>query len=326
MELLDRYAAKIEEGLRGALRGESSLYEILRYHIGLTDADGQRVTALGKLIRPTLVLFVAEELGGRVDAARSAAVGLELIHGFSLIHDDLQDGDEVRRGRPAVWTRWGSAEAINAGDLMHAIALKTALRAGSGVANALAEATCEMIEGQSMDLAFEHRFVTEDDYLKMVDRKTGGLFRCAFELGGRCAGASQETLADLRKVGSNVGRAFQIRDDLLGIWGNDEMTGKPTGSDVRRRKKSYPPVVAHAEANAEERDRLERIYANGEIGEEDIAWVVGFFDRLGVRDRARTAIEAHSAQAVSGVERLPFSAEGKRLLRALIEALTRRTK
>jgi len=323
--LLDRYRGPIESGLREALRGETALVRILRYHVGLSD-EGPGTSALGKLLRPSLVLFIAEELGGRIEDALPAAIGLELVHGFSLLHDDVQDRDEVRRGRPAAWVRWGEAEAINAGDLMHAIALRTALRAGGDVVETLAAAVCDMIEGQSLDLAFEGRFVTEAEYVGMVDRKTGALFRCAFQLGGRCAGVPDPVLATLGEVGLAVGRGFQMQDDFLGIWGNGDEFGKPIGSDVRRRKKTYPVVIGYAASSGEERDRLERIYASENVDAEDVDWIVALFERLGVRECVAEGVGAHSDRARRAIDRLPLSDDGTRELLSLIEGLTRRKK
>lgn len=324
--LLDRYRRPIEDALRYALRGETRLDEILRYHIGLTDQEGAPTAFLGKLLRPTLTLFTAEELGGRVEDAMSSAVGLELVHGFSLIHDDVQDRDATRRGRPAVWTLWGVPEAINAGDLMYTVAVRSALDAGAEAARILLDATAEMIEGQSIDLAFEQRFVKPDEVLAMVDRKTGALFRCAFELGGCCAGAVAGVQEQLRVIGRNVGRAFQIQDDLLGIWGNGEVTGKPIGSDVRRRKKSYPVALAHARGSDEDRERLERIYAREAMDESDVAWTLALLDRLGVRDEGRDAVRTYANAARESVEAVPFSPEARETLRGLIEYLARREK
>ena len=324
--LLDRYRRPIEDALRYALRGETRLDEILRYHIGLTDQEGTPTTFLGKLLRPTLTLFTAEELGGRVEDSMSSAVGLELVHGFSLIHDDVQDRDETRRGRPSVWTQWGIPEAINAGDLMHTIAVRSALDAGVEAARLLLDATAEMIEGQSMDVAFEQRFVKPDEVLAMVDRKTGALFRCAFELGGCCAGAEADVQEQLRVIGRNVGRAFQIQDDLLGIWGNGEVTGKPIGSDVRRRKKSYPVALAHARGSDEDRERLECIYAREAMDESDVAWTLALLDRLGVRDEGRDAVRTYANAACESVDAVPFSPEARETLRGLIEYLARREK
>jgi geranylgeranyl diphosphate synthase type I len=324
--LLNRYRRPIEDALRNALRGETRLDEILRYHIGLTNQEGTPTAFLGKLLRPALTLFTAEELGGRVEDAMPAAVGLELVHGFSLIHDDVQDRDATRRGRPAVWTLWGIPEAINAGDLMYTVAARSVLGAGVETARTLLDATAEMLEGQSMDLAFERRFVEPDEVLAMVDHKTGALFRCAFELGGRCAGAGMDVLERLRAIGRNVGRAFQIQDDLLGIWGNGEVTGKPIGSDVRRRKKSYPVTLAHARGSDEDRERLERIYEGEAMDETDVTWTLALLDRLGVRDEGRDAVRTYASAAFESVDAVPFSPKAMETLRELIEYLARREK
>ncbi len=321
--LLDRYREPIEDGLRRALAGPSRLDAILRYHVGLADGEA---SSLGKLLRPSLLLFAAEELGAAVEAALPAAVGLELVHGFSLIHDDVQDRDETRRGRPAVWTRWGIPEAINAGDLMHAIAVRSTLDAGPTAARVLLDATAEMIEGQSLDLSFEERFVTADEYLEMVDRKTGALFRCAFRIGGLCAEASDDVIRRLAEIGTAVGRAFQIQDDLLGIWGDGDVLGKPTASDVRRRKKAFPVAIAYATVEDEDRGRLERIYAGESIEAADVDWVVGLFDRLGVEAQGGELVRDYVDRACGIVDVLPLSGDGRVALQDLIEYLARREK
>ena len=215
--------------LRRVLAGEGPLRTVLRYHVGLEDASGAPVEALGKLIRPSLTLLVAAELGGDPRAAVPAAAALELVHEFSLIHDDVQDRDEVRRGRPTVWRRWGEAQAINAGDLMLALALAEAGRAGDAVRERVVDATVEMIEGQALDVSFDV-VTTLDEYTDLIDRKTGALFRCACELGGIVAGASPKVREHLDGIGRELGRAYQIRDDVL--------------DDLRPPKKLYPVVAA----------------------------------------------------------------------------------
>jgi len=324
--LLERYRRTIEDALRLAFRGQTRLHEIMRYHVGLIDRDGHPTAFLGKLLRPTLTLFTAEELGGDALTALPAAVGLELVHGFSLIHDDVQDRDETRRGRPAVWALWGIPEAINAGDLMQAVAVRCALDASAEAAKILLEATVEMIEGQSMDLAFEKRFVAPAEVLAMVDKKTGALFRCAFELGGYCSGADEEAMKRLGAIGRCVGRAFQIQDDLLGIWGDEEVTGKPIGSDIRRKKKSYPVALAHAKAGAEDREELERLYATETMEASDVRWVAALFERLGIRDEGRDAVGAYVSEAIDSIDAVSFSANGREALHALIESLSGREK
>jgi len=322
--LLDRYRDAIVEGLRRSLDGEGPLSGILRYHVGLADRDGRPATVLGKLLRPALVLFTAEELGAAPGAAMPAAVGLELVHGFSLIHDDVQDEDDVRRGRPTVWRIWGVPEAINAGDRMQALAIQTALAVGPEAAGLLLEAAAKMIDGQSMDLSFEDRFVDPDDALRMIDRKTGALFVCAFELGAVCAGAEVSVRESLRALGRSVGRAFQLQDDILGIWGDGNVTGKPVGSDIRRKKKSYPIVLGAAAASGEERGRLEEIYGKPDLDAGDVSWVVGLLDRLEVRSKVLSEVESYVDDATSVAQSLPIRDEAKAELVGLMEFLVRR--
>jgi len=324
LPLLDRYRGVIIEGLRRSLDGEGPLAGILRYHAGLADRDGRPAAALGKLLRPALVLFTAEELGAAPGEAMPAAVGLELVHGFSLIHDDVQDEDDVRRGRPTVWRIWGVPEAINAGDRMQALAIQTALEAGPEAAELLLEATAKMIDGQSMDLSFEDRFVDPDDALRMIDRKTGALFVCAFELGAACAGAAAAVRESLRALGRSIGRAFQLQDDILGIWGDGDVTGKPIGSDIRRKKKSYPIVLGAAAASGEEHSRLEEIYAKPDLDAGDVSWVVGLLDRHEVRPKVLGEVESYVAGATSVAQRLPIRDEAKAEFVGVLEFLARR--
>ncbi|UCF10253.1 MAG: polyprenyl synthetase family protein [Candidatus Bipolaricaulota bacterium] len=322
--ILTRHRTQILEALSATLAGESPLRASLRYHAGLTDEQGERVDASGKLLRPSLVLFVAGELGGTADRAMPAAVALELVHNFSLIHDDIQDGDRMRRGRPTVWTLWGTGEAINAGDLMYTLAIETALRAGDGVAELLLRATDEMIEGQSLDLGFEDRPATLEEYLEMIDRKTGALLCAAFELGAVVADADRSVRKRLRALGRSVGRAFQIQDDLLGVWGDSEIVGKPNGSDIRRRKRSYPVILAFEKAQADDRATLEATYARESSTDEEIATVVAIMDRLGILEAGQATVREHLEEAARVVEALPFSTGGRDEMTELIAYLARR--
>jgi geranylgeranyl diphosphate synthase type I len=322
--ILSAHRDELRVAMEDALRGDTPLLRALRLHVGLEDEGGGATDGMGKLLRPSLVLFVAEELGAPKAKALPAAVGLELVHNFSLVHDDIQDQDRTRRGRPTLWARCGVAEAINAGDLMHAISTSVVLRAGSEAAAALAAATAAMIEGQSLDLAFERRAATVDEYLDMVDRKTGALLRCAFELGGIVAGADATVRGQLRTLGRSVGRAFQIQDDLLGVWGNGDALGKPRGSDVRRRKKSFPVAVAFSHATAGDRARLEAIYASEPVSEPDVRWVIEMVERLGARDEGAQKVREYLAEAEAELEALPFSPQGKSEARALFGYLAGR--
>ena len=326
--ILERYRGAIEGRLSRSLDGDGPLRSILRFHVGLEDEDGTPTRAAGKLLRPSLVLFVAEQLGGNPDAALPSAAGLELIHGFSLIHDDIQDRDRTRRGRPAVWTIVGVEQAINAGDLMHALAIATALESSSPAAARLIDATREMIEGQCRDLEFEHRGVTGDEYLSMIDRKTGALLRCAFDLGGLTAGVNGRVRSSLTELGRAVGRAFQIQDDLLGIWGRDDVLGKATGSDIRRRKKTLPVVLLFERAGADDRATLEEIYgaqAEPEV-EESVAWVIGRMDELDVRGACDAMVRRYVDEATGQLRQIPFSDGARGQMEELIGFLARREK
>jgi len=323
-KILDAHRDEIRTAIAEALHGDTPLRKELRVHVGLEDEGGRAIDGMGKLLRPSLVLFVSDELGVPTAEALPAAVGLELAHNFSLVHDDIQDQDRTRRGRPTVWARCGIPEAINAGDLLHAIAAIVVQRAGGEAAAALAAATTEMIEGQSLDLAFEKRSATVDEYLGMVDKKTGALLRCAFELGGIVAGANAKVRERLGSLGSAVGRAFQIQDDLLGVWGNGDVVGKPRGSDVRRRKKSFPVVVAFARAAATDRARLETIYASEPVSEADVRWVIATMERLGVRDEGAAKVREYLAEAEAGLDALPLSPMGKSEARSLFGYLAGR--
>ena len=325
----ERYRAAILTRLGAVLEGETHLREILRYHVGMTDVEGAPASAHGKLLRPSLVLMIAEGLGADVKDALDAAVALELVHNFSLIHDDIQDRDEVRRGRPTVWALHGVAEAINAGDLMLTIAMGLGIEAGAPIGAALARAVDRMIEGQSLDLQFESRMTTTDEYIGMVDRKTGALLSCAFELGGLTVGAPSDVIERLTALGRSIGRAFQIQDDLLGIWGDGDVVGKPQGSDIRRRKKSFPIAAAFAQSVGEEKARLEAAYASDAahgLDDEDVAWVIGLLDRLDVRSMGKEAVLKHHGEALAAIEDLPIDSGTAKEMRALIERLAGRVK
>jgi geranylgeranyl pyrophosphate synthase len=187
-------------------------------------------------------------------------------------------------------------------------------RCGTAAAACLAEATIDMIEGQSLDLSFERRFVTIDEYMAMIDGKTGALLRCAFELGGMVANAGDGARRALRDLGMAVGRAFQIQDDVLGVWGDGEVVGKPRGSDIVRRKKSFPVASAHALAGSADRRHLEEIYRNESVDEADVPAVA-----------AGTVREA-LARAAGCLGRIPLSVAGRGEIDALIEYLAGRTK
>lgn len=227
------------------------LYGMLRYHLGWADRDLQPVQLpAGKRIRPLLLLLSCEAQGGVWQQALPAAAAIELLHNFTLIHDDIEDGDRLRRGRETLWTLWGVPQALNAGDALFTLAYAAFLRLHeTGLPPALVldalqrfnTTVLRITEGQFLDIGFETRAdVSVEAYLEMVGGKTAALLALSCELGGLLAQAPAERMAALREFGHALGMTFQMEDDLLGLWGDPQRTGKPVGSDLLRRKKSLP--------------------------------------------------------------------------------------
>ena len=297
-----------------------------RYQLGQVDADGSPATTdRGKAVRPTLCLLMCEALGGDLDAALPAAAGLELLHNFTLVHDDVMDDDETRRHRPTVWAVWGRAQAIDAGDLLHVLATLSVLRSGGNGASAMLakEATevvaegCRLVtEGQHLDLAFETAAqVIAADYLDMIARKSAALLAVAFELGAIFAGNDPATRAACRAYGRELGIVFQIRDDMLGIWGDPAVTGKPVGADIRKRKKTLP--IIHALETADEPDLTRLRTMLSAAAPPDVDATMDILDRAGSRSFTEARIREHAERAAAVLARLPVSAWGRRNLDAV---------
>jgi len=269
---------------------------MIRYHFGY-DAPGKLKS--GKRLRPQLLLRTALEEGGRLDCALDAAVAIEILHNYSLVHDDIEDGDELRHGRTTIWARFGVAQGINAGDALCAISYLTLLHEEAVVPNnrvvemlhVLHAANLLMCEGQALDISFEtSSLVSMPQYLEMIAGKTGALFAASCELGAIAAGANSARADAYAQLGRAYGLAFQIRDDVLGTWGTTDVTGKPSGADIARRKWSFPVVWALGTPPSPERDIVARAYArNARLDAEGVANVIAALERLGARDAADDA-------------------------------------
>lgn len=255
-EMVEPAHRMVLDGLPAPIR------HVAGYHRGWWDADGRPSGKTGKTVRPALVLASSQAAGGEPDVGVPAAVAVELVHDFSLLHDDVMDGDLTRRHRPAAWTVFGIGQAILAGDALLAAAMEL-LNAGEPI-RVLVRTLLELCEGQSADLAFEGRGeVGLAECLRMAELKTGALLGAACQLGALAAGAPPETAWCFRGFGRHLGTAFQLVDDLLGIWGAPEVTGKPAGSDLTSRKKSLP-VVAALTSDTREGEQLARLYGRAE--------------------------------------------------------------
>ena len=268
---------------------------MIRYHFGYDAIDK---TKSGKRLRPQLLLRTALEEGGRVDCALDAAVAIEILHNYSLIHDDIEDGDELRHGRTTTWARYGLAHGINAGDALCAISYLTLLHEEAVLPNrvvemlhVLHEANLRMCEGQGLDISFETKSsVTMPQYLEMIAGKTGALFSASCQLGALAAGCEPDRADAYARLGRAYGLAFQIRDDVLGTWGATDVTGKPSGADIARRKWSFPVVWALGTPPSADRDVVAHAYArNARLDPSGVIDVIAALERLGARDAADDA-------------------------------------
>ena len=299
--------ARLQPTLDVALRADapdvSSLAGTMAaYHLGWIDAAGRPAAANGgKALRGCLALWAAQSCGGNPRHALPAAAAVEWIHNFTLVHDDIQDGDVERRHRPTVWSVWGSAQAINAGDAMHAVAYRSLL-GGRGpaeprlrAARAINDAVLRVIDGQCLDLDLEGRVdTTVPTYLRLARWKTGALLGAALEAGALLGGADARQATLLRRAGLELGVAFQVRDDWLGAWGEATLTGKGCGADLARRKLSYPVVVALARLRGAARRELRRLYRTPSGGE---ALILALLDEAGAEQAAHEEL-LRSAAAV----------------------------
>ncbi len=253
MDPFTRYLPALETTMRQAIpeTGPEALYGMLRYHLGWADtAFRPAAHKAGKRLRPLFLLLACEAQGGDWSQALPAAAAIELLHNFTLIHDDIEDRDDTRRGRPTLWAVWGEPQAINAGDALFTLAyrslahLQTTGLSPELVLRVVARYTdtiLKITEGQCLDISFETETeIAETTYLTMIRHKTAVLIGLACELGGMIANAPPASIAALREFGESLGMAFQMQDDLLGLWGEPAQTGKPVGSDLRHHKKTLP--------------------------------------------------------------------------------------
>ena len=346
--MFSRYKDRIEEELGRAVpetAGED-VHLLLRYHLGWVDRYGApagSASSQGKALRPTLCMFACEALNSASRAsgkdcgqtrAMPAAAALELIHNFSLLHDDIQDQDLERRHQSTAWSLWGIPKALVAGDAMQSSGDLAMLRVAQEgvspevslrVSAILTGSYLEMIEGQCLDLEFEGRTdITTSEYLHMIACKTGALIRCGLETGALLAEGDEATVRAFAQFGEGLGRAFQIRDDYLGIWGDEATLGKATGNDIRRRKKSYPVVFALERAGGAALDELQRIYSQSELEEDDVQRVLAILDEVGARENSQALTESAANRALEALAPVPLPGWARAEAEELVDFLARR--
>ena len=253
---------------------QDDLYFSHKYFLGWIDENGKKSQSFGKAFRPSLMMLVNESLGGEKNNVLPLAMSIELFHNFSLIHDDIEDRDEIRRNRKTVWKIWGESKGIISGNSMHALASKSInllpnkLDHKKIFLRKLISRTClSVIEGQFLDISYENEFeINVENYLDMIQKKTGALIETSAILGSSLEKTSKKNISNFSLLGKLFGQIFQIKDDYLGIWGDKEL-GKPVGSDIFKKKKSL--LILHLIQSAEKDDKriIENIFLSENINE-----------------------------------------------------------
>jgi geranylgeranyl diphosphate synthase type I len=290
-QAFEEFRPEIEKELKDVIQESVSeeypvLREMLSYHMGW-EGEGAGQQVQGKRIRPMLLLLSVDAAGGNWRQSLPAAAGVELLHNFSLIHDDVEDNGELRHGRPTLWVKWGVPQAINAGDLMFTVSnlailkLRQSFRAAVVLqAQELFQQTCvKLTQGQYLDMWHEHLDdLPLDAYWSMVAGKTAALLACCTGMGALLGGADSAMCAKYGQFGHLLGMAFQAQDDLLGIWGNEEVIGKSTSSDLYTKKKTLP-VIFGLQQNGKFAER----WLSGDVRLEEVSELAVLLEQEGAR-------------------------------------------
>ncbi|MEU2718374.1 polyprenyl synthetase family protein [Streptomyces sp. NPDC007205] len=316
-------------GLKAVVgRLPASLQHVAKYQFGWTDEKGRPTQGFpGKLVRPALALLCARAAGGRAEAAVPAAVAVELVHNFSVLHDDVMDGDVMRRHRRTVWAAFGTGNAVLLGDALLALAFQTVSNLGRASATVLSDALLDMVHGQAMDLALEKDTTpTLSKSLITAAGKTGALLRSACRLGALIVGADETRAALFGEFGEHLGLAFQLTDDVLGIWGDPQTTGKPVHSDLQSRKKSLPVLAALASGTPAS-ERLALLYGRDTalpFGPDEYVELAALIEEAGGRSWTERRAHQAYADALAALEHARPEPRAAADLLALADALIHR--
>jgi geranylgeranyl diphosphate synthase type I len=302
----------------------TDILQMINYHMGWTDQPNFR----GKRLRPLLTLLCYAGLETNWEMALPAASAIEWTHNFSLVHDDIEDKSDTRRGRPTIWKQWGPSKAINVGDTILAISRLAIYRLiENGIPHAkvleaqhiLDRACLQLTQGQHLDLAFEtQKDISIDAYLQMIEWKTSALISAATSIGACVAGGSPSTIESYRAFGHNLGLAFQISDDILGIWGEPDLTGKPVGEDLYARKKTLP-IIYGLEQSKDFADLFSR-----ESGEVKVEELIRALEEIDALKQARAAALHYSDKSLSALlKAAPLEPAGDSLMQLTHSLLQR---
>ncbi len=322
----EEYLAKVNDAISAIPypKEPSQLYQPIAYTMALG----------GKRLRPVLTLMACEAMGSDANLAIDAAVGIELFHNFTLLHDDVMDKAAVRRGQPTVHRRWNENVAILSGDAMLTMAMQYVMKTDIApemlqpVMEVFNTTAMEIYEGQQWDMDYEQRAeVTEDDYLEMIRLKTSVLLGCACKVGALIAGADVVSVEALYELGLNLGLAFQLQDDVLDVWGDEATFGKEIGGDIMNNKKTYLLINALNRAEGDDLGELRRwITDEYAMRQEKVPAVRAIYERLGLRQLAQEAIAAYTQKALDCLAQVQMDEDDRKEFAEFINRLVDRSK
>jgi geranylgeranyl diphosphate synthase type I len=297
----------------------------------LYDAAGHLIVNGGKRLRPYMVIRSCQILGGKSSTAMIAASAVEMVHNFTLVHDDIMDNDEMRHGVPTVHKKFGMPIAILAGDVLFSKAFqiisesKLSPNANTHLISRLAKACVDVCEGQLLDIkmADEKRIPTEAEYIAMIGKKTAALFDVSCAMGAICATNKPKDISNLSDFGRNLGIAFQITDDLIGVMGDPKVTKKPVGNDLREGKKSLPILMAIKLAKGNERKTILKAFGNSKISKKDLNKAVEVIRSLGIEEKVRNQALKYAEKSEKSL--IKYKGTAKMELTALLDFVVKRS-
>jgi geranylgeranyl diphosphate synthase type I len=331
--ILESYSVHTNDEMRRVIDGRrptGRLEDMMKYHLGWVDEQFQPCDFKGgKQLRSTMCLLACEAISGDYRKALPAAAALELVHNFSLIHDDIEDGDEKRRHRDTVWKVWGVPQAINTGDAMDVISymaimdLEVRPEPMIEILRVFNDTIMRLCEGQYLDMDFQSRDkVAVEEYVRMITGKTAALIEAATAIGAMTATDDREVIRRFRGFGLKIGIGFQIQDDILGIWGDPAKTGKSARNDIRNKKKTLP--VLYAMQYSPQRDELRRLYAKETLAEADIDRIYEVLTTTGAYDYTQREAKRYKDEAMAELEGICTASRAMDDLRAIGHFLVER--
>ncbi len=334
--ILQRFDEEVDGRIQSLLQQtDPTMANVASYFFGWVDESFNPIEGRqGKKLRSTLNLLVHEAVSGSFEPALPVAASVEFIHNYSLIHDDIEDRDVERRGRPTLWRIWGDGIALNVGNVLHALAFQSLHDLSGGleprfleIREAIATTSLRLCQGQHWDLSFEKAVdVTQEMYLEMIAGKTAALIECSTYTGAVLATNGERLISAYRNFGNNLGFAFQIRDDFLNIWGDNAKVGKSQYSDLLRKKKTLPVVYALNALTGRRRERLAELYADveQEMSQAQIEYVLELLEEAGAREHTSQMVEDHIERALAWLDWSSIESEAQNQLRVLARFLASR--